>query len=228
MNQKVAWSLVLAGVGLFLYQLGELLTQHTAWAELREPASVGEVVKIAAFAVLAVLGALGVKLPPGGISGALGKLLGGLVLAAAIGGLAPGCALIGARLGVRGDQAPAAAQLEATRIAGVLERIGHAVVAVQDAEIALHRAGRIADADHLVFQAHALAWADAMLALEPALLDLARPEASRRDVVRQAVRVTDRLIEIGLVPIRDEAAQLRVRVLLASVEAMLPLLELLI
>lgn len=99
MNQKVAWLFVLAGLGLFGYQLGEILMEHSTWSELREPAGVGEIVKCGGGVLLAVLGALGVKVGPSFLGGILGgtkpdggtsSKLGVVVLAAGL-ALVPAC-----------------------------------------------------------------------------------------------------------------------------------------
>jgi len=62
-NQKLSWSLLVCGMGLFLYQLGDLLTAHSQWSQVLQPAGVGEILRTMGGAALAVIGALGIKLP---------------------------------------------------------------------------------------------------------------------------------------------------------------------
>lgn len=61
MHQTISWAFVVAGLGLFFYQGGELIAKHSTWAEVAAPAGIGELFKAAGGACLAVMGAFGVK-----------------------------------------------------------------------------------------------------------------------------------------------------------------------
>jgi hypothetical protein len=63
MNQTLSKALLLSGGTWFLYQLAEFLAKHSSWADFSTPAGIGEIVQLAAGAIVTVLGALGVELP---------------------------------------------------------------------------------------------------------------------------------------------------------------------
>lgn len=63
MNKDQKLSLVcLGGTVVFLYQLAEILSQHTTWAEFQTPAGVGELVLCVAAGLAAVAAALGINM----------------------------------------------------------------------------------------------------------------------------------------------------------------------
>lgn len=64
-NQKLSWTLLIGGAALFLYQMGEVLAKHSVWAEVWQPAGVGEILRTAGGALISVIGALGIKLGAG-------------------------------------------------------------------------------------------------------------------------------------------------------------------
>lgn len=62
MNQALSKTLLIGGIAWFLYQFGELLTQHSEWSYLSTTAGVGEVFKLGASVILSVIGALGTNM----------------------------------------------------------------------------------------------------------------------------------------------------------------------
>jgi hypothetical protein len=66
MNQKMSWTLLTIGTGVWLYQLAEVLSRHSDWQELTTPAGVSEVMIAAAATVVAIAGALGIRWPSQG------------------------------------------------------------------------------------------------------------------------------------------------------------------
>lgn len=59
---KTAYTLLLVGAALFLYQLGEIVSAHSTWSELVSPAAFGEILKLAGSVIGMVLGAAGIPL----------------------------------------------------------------------------------------------------------------------------------------------------------------------
>jgi hypothetical protein len=119
MQQKLSYALLVCGAGLFLYQLGDLLAVHSTWAEVRTPAGVGEILRTLGGAVLAVVGALGVRLGTGSggngtstsVSSSTLKRLPVLALALTAGaGVVAGCTHAAPVL-----PSPSASQIEQTR-----------------------------------------------------------------------------------------------------------------
>jgi len=73
MNQKLSWTLLVAGACLFLYQVGDLVASHSTWHEVFAPVGMGEILKTLGGAMLAVFGAIGINLKgKGGVSGDTG------------------------------------------------------------------------------------------------------------------------------------------------------------
>lgn len=61
-NQKLSWSLLICGLGLFMFQFGDLLVSYSDWTTVLQPAGVGEILRTLGGVALAVMGALGIKL----------------------------------------------------------------------------------------------------------------------------------------------------------------------
>ncbi len=62
-RQRLYLGVAIAGFGLFLYQVSDLLADHSTWSEIAAPASVGEIAKLLGGAILTSLAALGYRLP---------------------------------------------------------------------------------------------------------------------------------------------------------------------
>jgi len=62
MNQKLSWSLLVGGLALFLTDLSHVLATHATWGYFATPPAAGEIVGAMATALVAVIGALGVRL----------------------------------------------------------------------------------------------------------------------------------------------------------------------
>lgn len=62
MQQGVSWAFALVGIGLFCTQAGEILVGHDTWGQVLTPHGVGDLLKVAGTAVMAALGALGIKM----------------------------------------------------------------------------------------------------------------------------------------------------------------------
>lgn len=62
MTQKFSWSLLVAGVLLFLFQVSDVIQDHSTWSELVQPVNAAEIMRTFAAVGLAITGALGVQL----------------------------------------------------------------------------------------------------------------------------------------------------------------------
>lgn len=60
-RQWTARTLLMLGATAFLYQMSEVLSKHSAWAEFATPPAVGEIALAVVYALVAVLGALGIR-----------------------------------------------------------------------------------------------------------------------------------------------------------------------
>ena len=64
MNGQGKWLLLLLiAAAVFFYQGGEMLAQHSEWADFRTPAGVGELFTLCAAVIGAVAAALKINLP---------------------------------------------------------------------------------------------------------------------------------------------------------------------
>lgn len=59
---KASYALLLVGAAVFLYQLGEIISAHSTWSELAQPAAFGEIIKLAGSVIGMTLGAAGIPL----------------------------------------------------------------------------------------------------------------------------------------------------------------------
>lgn len=59
-RQWTSRTLLLLGATAFLYQMSEVLTKHTSWADFSTPPGVGEICLAVVYALVAILGALGI------------------------------------------------------------------------------------------------------------------------------------------------------------------------
>lgn len=216
MNQTLSKSLIVAGLALFLYQLGELLGNHSTWSELSTPGAIGEFVKLGGGVLLAVVGALGTDIP---------KLLGGVpkkktpvvLLAVALGGamLASGCAH------GQPQTDPRAALLQTVR---QTETVGILTRGLVQTEIALHDAGKIPDDQHRAFLVGAKTFATAALAALEASKNLNKPDAGARDAIKAALELGDKLITQNVIPIKDPEVRATLISSIAGIEAILAVL----
>jgi hypothetical protein len=62
-RQTVYWGVLIVGGGLFMYQMSDLLAEHSTWADVVQPAGVADILKTLGGAIVAVGGALGIRLP---------------------------------------------------------------------------------------------------------------------------------------------------------------------
>ncbi len=215
MNQTLSKTLVVAGVALFLYQLGELLGSHSTWAEFQSPAGVGELVKLLGGVVLAIVGALGTDIPK--FLGGLKKSGPAIILAVALGGGAiasTGCA---ARTsGAQTD--PRAALLQAIHQA---ETVGILTRGLVETEIAFYQGGKITADRHRVFMTAAKTFASATLAALDAAKSLNKPDAGTRDAIIAALKLADSLLAQGIAPIENPDVRATLRAAVASIQAIL-------
>ena len=63
-RQRLYVGIVVVGFGWFLYQVSDLLHDHSTWSELAKPAEFAEIVKTLGSALLTIGGAFGIR-PPG-------------------------------------------------------------------------------------------------------------------------------------------------------------------
>jgi hypothetical protein len=220
MNQKLSGALLAGGVALFLYRLGELLQSHSSWSDFKTPAGTGEIVMLLGGVIVAIVGALGLDL--GSLLDAVkagAKKTPAILLAAALSGaaLSSGCGGVTPAPSTK----PVIQKTDLEKIAERVANVGILVRGLQQGEIAFFEAGKISPAAHRTFQSNLKTFADATLLALEAAKDLSKTDATRRDLVDQALKLGDRLLETGIIPIEDPDAKANLRATLAGIRALL-------
>lgn len=107
------------------------------------------------------------------------------------------------------------------RIAQVVERVGHLVVALQQAEIALHRAGRIPQGTHESIQTYLQLSAQFVIDELEGAKDTTKTPLERRHGVMRALKFVDGL-QTGIIDkIPDEDARVRLGLFVLSMQTIL-------
>jgi hypothetical protein len=107
------------------------------------------------------------------------------------------------------------------RVAQVVERVGNLVVALQGAEISLHRAGRISQGTHESIQMYLKLSAEYVISELEGAKDTTKSPMERRHGIMRALKFVDNL-QTGLVDkIPDEDAKTRLGLFVLSIQTIL-------
>lgn len=107
------------------------------------------------------------------------------------------------------------------RVAQVVERVGNLVVALQGAEIALHRAGRISQGTHESIQMYLKLSAEYVISELEGAKDTTKSPLERRHGIMRALKFVDNL-QTGLIDkIPDEDVKGRLSLFVLSIQTIL-------
>lgn len=143
-----------------------------------------------------------------------------LLLAISVSLVVPAC---GARIdpNLTVQQQEQAQLRDLQRVAQVVERVGNLMVALQSAEIALHRTGRISQGTHESIQMYLKLSAEYVISELEGAKDTTKSPLERRHGIMRALKFVDNL-QTGLIDkIPDEDAKTRLGLFVLSIQTIL-------